>query len=211
MRTRQTLLGTALLSLVVLVLVPLRGYAQRFAPPAGPVPAAPGGYTPPFVGVYMPAPNGTPGGYDPAVASVPSAAYFNYGGRTAYTTESPLPATAPPPPPSAFAPPPPPLQLTALLQVQVAGEAEVWLEGQKMRSTGPIRRFRSPPLNPAKDYLYEVRVRWPNENKPLEEVQMVSIRAGASVVVDFAPPPSPSLPRPRPVGDGFTPTRTNSR
>jgi uncharacterized protein (TIGR03000 family) len=143
-----------------------------------------GGGINPYVGVYLPPQGGYGyGGYDPTVASVPSAAYFTYG-RTSYTTESPSPIPVYDPRP-AYAPMPPAMPLTALLQVQVPIDAEVWLEGQKMRSTGALRHFRSPPLNPAKGYVYEVRVRWPSDGKTVEDVRPTAIRAGATVYVDF--------------------------
>jgi uncharacterized protein (TIGR03000 family) len=170
------------------------GYGQR------------GGYVP-YVGVYMPYAGGYYngyGGYDPNVASVPSAAYFTYG-NTSYTTESPspIPVYSPRTP---FAPMPPALPLTALLQVHVPADAEVWLEGQKMRSTCLRRHYRSPPLDPVKGYAYEVRARWQHDGKPIEDVRHVAIRAGATVLVDFthvdpiiqrpsAPPEAPKPPK----------------
>lgn len=152
------------------------------------------------------------GGYDPMVASVPSTAYLTLG-NTSYTTESPspLPVYSPRTP---YAPLPSPLPLTALLQVQVPAEAEVWLEGQKMRSVGAMRHFRSPPLNPSKEYAYHVRARWKIDDKPVEDARHVAIRAGATVLVDFnhldplvprpsapAPPPTPTPAKPAPGGD----------
>ncbi|HWG44762.1 MAG TPA: TIGR03000 domain-containing protein [Gemmataceae bacterium] len=153
-----------------------------------------GGYSPlviaPFQGGY------NQNGYGPNAASIPSAAYFTYG-NTSYTTESPSPIPVYSPR-QAYAPLPPPTFLTALLQVQTPPDAEVWLEGQKMRSTGMMRHFRSPPLNPAKGYIYEVRLRWQFDGKPIEDVRHVAIRAGATVFVDFthlaAPAPKPAAP-----------------
>jgi uncharacterized protein (TIGR03000 family) len=156
------------------------------------------------------------GGYDPMVASVPSTAYLTLG-NTSYTTESPspIPVYAPRPP---FAQSPPPMPLTSLLQVQVPQGAEVWLEGQRMRSTGSMRHFRSPPLNPTKEYAYEVRARWQYDGKPVEDVRHIAIRAGATILVDFThldplvprpsatSPPSPKAApaKPTPDNDGST-------
>lgn len=141
-----------------------------------------GGYSP-FVGVFPYMGGMNSGGYDPRVAAVPSAAYFTYG-RTSYTTESPSPIPVYSPQP-AYVPLPPSLPLTALLQVQVPADAEVWLEGQKMRSTGLMRLYRSPPLDPAKGYVYEVHARWLIDGKPVEDVRRVAVRAGATLFVDF--------------------------
>jgi uncharacterized protein (TIGR03000 family) len=182
-----------------------------------------GGYSP-FVGVLAPPYMGGYGyggyaGYDPTVASVPSAAYFTYG-RTSYTTESPSPLRvyggARPP----YGPMPAALPLTALLKVQVPENAEIWLEGQKMRSIGAQRHYRSPPLDPAKDYVYEVRARWLVDGKPYEDVRHVAIRAGATIAVDFThlDPliPRPSLPPEMPKaadknGDSGTPPASKDK
>jgi uncharacterized protein (TIGR03000 family) len=159
-----------------------------------------GGYFP-YPNVFLPYPGGYGyGGYDPIVASVPSAAYFTYG-NTSYTTESPspLPVYAPRP---VFAPLPPPLLLTALLKVQVPPDAEIWLDGRKMRSTGSMRHYRTPPLDPAKEYAYEVRACWRFNDKPVEDVRHIAIHAGATVLVDFTHldplVPRPSVPAPPP-------------
>ncbi len=152
-----------------------------------------GGYSP-YVGVFAPYQSGYGGTSAAAIASVPSAAYLNLG-NISYTTESPLPIYGPRMP---YAPLPPPTPLTALLKVTVPLDAEVWLEGQRMYSTGAQRHYRSPPLNPAKGYIYEVRARWLFDGKPIEDVRRVAIRAGAVALVDFTHldplVPRPSLP-----------------
>lgn len=172
-----------------------------------------GGYSP-YGGVIVPYGGGyNYSGYDPLVASAPSAAYFTYG-NTSYTTESPspIPVYAPKPPP--FATMPPALPLTALLQVHVPQDAEVWLDGQKMRSTGSRRHYRSPPLDPTKGYAYEIRARWRFEDKPIDDLRHVAIRAGATVLVDFThldplvPRPSTPIPPPAPPKDAASDTPT---
>lgn len=204
------LLMSAFAAPVVLAQFPaalgLRGPGIGIGAPSGPGTAGPYGYGgfSPYAGVILPYQGGyNYGGYDPNVASVPSAAYFTYG-NTSYTTESPspLPAYVPRPP---FAALPPPLPLTALLQIQVPHDAEIWLDGQKMRSTGTRRHYRSPPLDPSKGYAYEVRARWRIEDKPVDDIRHIAIRAGATVLVDFThldplvPRPSaPALPPPQP-------------
>lgn len=198
-------LGTAALTLTLLATFapgsrgqyPIgMGFRGPGAPTASPVPArqAPagttyGGYNP-YVGVF--AGGYGNGGYNAAaIASVPSAAYLNLG-NISYTTESPLPIYGPHMP---YAPLPPSMPLTTLLKVQVPLDAEVWLEGQRMRSGGRLRHYRSPPLDPAKGYVYEVRARWMFDGKPVEDVRHVAIRAGAIALVDFTHL-DPLVPRP---------------
>ncbi len=162
-----------------------------------------GGYAP-FVGVMAPFQGGYGyGGYDPTVNSATSGAYFTYG-NTSYTTESPSPIPVYGGPRSPYGSPPPSTPLSALLKVQVPLDAEVWLEGRRMSSVGSNRLYRSPPLNPAKGYVYEVRARWTFEGKPVEDVRHISIRAGATALVDFThldplvPRPSAPVAAPKP-------------
>lgn len=211
MMRHWSLVVKACLALTVLTAAPAWSLAQRPPGVAGGFGPGPGGFgrggINPFLGLYLPYPGGYNygygyGGYDPIVASVPSTAYFTYGG-TSYTTTSPSPLPVYNPQ-GAYSPLPPPLALTSLLQVHVPIDAEVWLEGQKMRSIGAVRRYRTPPLNPAKGYVYEVRVRWPADGKMVEDIRHTSIRAGATVHVDFT---QPELPVPRPAGNPPTPTK----
>ncbi len=181
------------------------GYGGGFFPYPNIILPYPGGYGPGYGYGYG-------GGYDPIVASVPSKAYFTYG-NTSYTTESPspIPAYVPGMP---FAPLPPPMQMTALLKVQVPLDAEIWLDGRKMRSLGPIRHYRTPPLDPTREYAYEVRAHWLLDNKPIEDIRHIAIRAGATVLIDFThadplvprlsapPPPSPPASPATPVPGG---------
>ena len=203
--------GLTVLALVGLLLAAPHAWGQwpigmRYQGPGGVVPGMGtnagfgyGGGASPFVGVLAPPymggyGYGGYGGYDPNVAAVPSAAYFTYG-RTSYTTESPSPLRvyggARPP----YGPMPAAMPLTALLKVQVPENAEIWLEGHKMRSVGAQRHYRSPPLDPAKDYVYEVRARWLVDGKAIEDVRHVAIRAGATLAVDFTHL-DPLIPRP---------------
>lgn len=172
-------------------------YGSRFPGSAGGLGGYGSGYYP-MPNLFMPFPGGYGyGGYNPSynpnVNPVPSSAYLTLG-NTSYTTESPspLPVYAPRPP---FVPLPPPLPLTALLKVQVPPDAEVWLDGQKMRSTGAMRHYRSPPLDPTKEFAYEVRTRWFVKDTPVDEVRHVAIRAGATALVDFTHL-DPLVPRP---------------
>jgi uncharacterized protein (TIGR03000 family) len=169
-----------------------------------------GGYAP-FVGVYAPLQGGYGygyGGYDPTVNSATSGAYFTYG-NTSYTTESPSPIPVYGGPRTPYGPTPPSTPLSALLKVQVPADAEVWLEGRKMSSVGAHRLYRSPPLNPAKGYVYEVRARWNFDGKSVEDVRQVSIRAGATALVDFTHL-DPLVPRPSiPVEMPKTPAKSD--
>jgi uncharacterized protein (TIGR03000 family) len=69
--------------------------------------------------------------------------------------------------------------------------AEVWFGDNRTRQTGDTRVFQSPPLAPGK-YSYEVRARWTDNGKEVDQTRTVEVRPGDNTTVDFTMPPSPS-------------------
>jgi uncharacterized protein (TIGR03000 family) len=63
--------------------------------------------------------------------------------------------------------------------------AEVWVEGQRTQQRGTTREYISPPLNPDKNYIYEVRARWTENGQEKERTKTVSVRANGTATVDF--------------------------
>ena len=76
----------------------------------------------------------------------------------------------------------------ALLLVQVPATAEVWLEGRQGKQTGPSRTFRTPPLEQGVEYEYEVRARWPADDRVVDRTRRVKVRASVKTEVDFTKP-----------------------
>jgi uncharacterized protein (TIGR03000 family) len=75
---------------------------------------------------------------------------------------------------------------TALVEVRLpAADAEVWIEGRKASKKGGTLQFLSPSLAPSRDYVYTVRARWKDADREREVERRVTVRAGATVVVDF--------------------------
>jgi uncharacterized protein (TIGR03000 family) len=75
---------------------------------------------------------------------------------------------------------------TALVNVRVpTGEAEVWIEGKKTQQQGTWREFVSPPLDPSKNYTYDVRARWTEDGRNVERTRSVPVRANDVATVDF--------------------------
>jgi uncharacterized protein (TIGR03000 family) len=87
------------------------------------------------------------------------------------------------------------------LDVIVPDTAEVWIEGVAMKQKGGVRKFVSPPLVPGGKYAYEVRARWTQDGRPIDQVHEVTVRAGELVRVDFLKPPDLLA------SDSDTPTR----
>jgi uncharacterized protein (TIGR03000 family) len=85
----------------------------------------------------------------------------------------------------------------AELTVVVPADAEVFVDGELTRQKGTERRFTTPPLVGGKRYTYDVRARWKEGGKPVEQTRKVPVRAGARVRVDFLSPPPETVPTPR--------------
>ena len=77
---------------------------------------------------------------------------------------------------------------SAHIRMEVPADAEVWFAGVRTSQTGPVRDFVSPPLGPATRCVYEVRARWKENGRPVEQTREVTVRANAWVNVDFTRP-----------------------
>jgi len=75
---------------------------------------------------------------------------------------------------------------TAQLNVRLPDpNAEVWVEGKRTEQRGTQREFVSPPLNPDKNYTYEVRARWTENGQERERTKTVAVRANSTATIDF--------------------------
>jgi uncharacterized protein (TIGR03000 family) len=87
-------------------------------------------------------------------------------------------------------------------------DGRIWVEGKQMTSTGAVRQFRSPQLDPAKQYTYTLRAEWHENGKLISEEREVKVQANSLAVVDFTKPSQaapatdgpalPDLPPPQP-------------
>jgi len=64
-------------------------------------------------------------------------------------------------------------------------DATVLVEGKATQQKGTRRQFKSPPLDPSQRYEYEVRARWTENGKTVEQTRTVRLRADDAVTVDF--------------------------
>jgi len=77
-------------------------------------------------------------------------------------------------------------QNAALVNVRLPDpNAEVWIDGKKTQSKGTVREFESPPLDPGKNYTYEVKARWTENGKDREVTKTVPVRANGVATADF--------------------------
>src|SRR5579883_3342705 len=84
--------------------------------------------------------------------------------------------------------PPAPRDNMAHLLVIVPENAELWFNGTKTTQTGPQREFVSPVLTPGKHYSYEIKARWQENDKTVEQVRTVHVQANDWQTVDFTKP-----------------------
>jgi uncharacterized protein (TIGR03000 family) len=69
------------------------------------------------------------------------------------------------------------------LHVRLPADAELWLNGQRMKGTGPERDFITPPLKEGETYAYQVKARWTQDGQPSEEAIEVKVRANKATTV----------------------------
>ncbi len=73
----------------------------------------------------------------------------------------------------------------ASILVRVPAEARVFINNYQMKSTSTERLFKSPELEPGRDYYYTIRVVVEKDGKPIEESRRVVIRAGETSRLAF--------------------------
>ena len=77
---------------------------------------------------------------------------------------------------------------TAHVTVSVPADAHIFFDGTQMTSTGPVRRFHSPPLTPGQHYTYNVEARWNDNGHEITQSQKVDVTAGTHSNVAFQLP-----------------------
>jgi uncharacterized protein (TIGR03000 family) len=108
---------------------------------------------------------------------------YSPGSTAGFTSVSPLPGNSQEPSPSAQA------DTTAHVTARVPVGADVWINGLKTYSEGPVREFQSPPLTPGQQYTYEFQARWKDDDgREVTQSQQVAVTAGAHARVDFPIP-----------------------
>jgi uncharacterized protein (TIGR03000 family) len=94
-------------------------------------------------------------------------------------------------PPATVTAQPVPAQIdnTSHISVSAPANAEIWIDGTKTTSTGSVRNYQSPALEPGTRYAYEVEARWNENGQEMKQTQRVAVTAGAHVSVRFPVPP----------------------
>jgi uncharacterized protein (TIGR03000 family) len=76
----------------------------------------------------------------------------------------------------------------AKVTVILPADAELFFNGTRTTKTGGQRVFFTPPLEVGKPFHYEVRARWKEGGKVIEQKQKVRVTGGANVRVEFPIP-----------------------
>jgi uncharacterized protein (TIGR03000 family) len=80
---------------------------------------------------------------------------------------------------------PPPNNNAAYLRLLVPQNAEVLVEGSKTSTTGKVREFVSPPLDPGKNMIYSILVRYTDAGgKKIEETHSIRVHASDRLDID---------------------------
>jgi uncharacterized protein (TIGR03000 family) len=79
-----------------------------------------------------------------------------------------------------------PQQNSVLLNVRLPDpNADVWVEGKLTQQRGTSREYQSPPIDPNRNFVYDVRARWTQDGKEVEQTKTVRVRANDIATVDF--------------------------
>jgi uncharacterized protein (TIGR03000 family) len=72
-----------------------------------------------------------------------------------------------------------------LLDVRVPPNAEVLIDGTKTTTTGPVRQFISPPIEPGREYKYKVEAKWMDNGNERTQTRELVVRPGERKMVDL--------------------------
>jgi uncharacterized protein (TIGR03000 family) len=67
----------------------------------------------------------------------------------------------------------------------VRANAQVWFDGTATTLTGTLRPFIASSLEAGKDYGYEIRVRWTEAGKPVEQTRKITFRSGDRLTLNL--------------------------
>jgi uncharacterized protein (TIGR03000 family) len=84
-----------------------------------------------------------------------------------------------------------------VLVIVPAPDAQVFFGDTATQQTGTaMREFVSPPLEPGKQFQYEIRAQWKQGDQSKDEKKTVDVQAGSRVVVNFAQQQQGNMPMP---------------
>jgi uncharacterized protein (TIGR03000 family) len=79
-------------------------------------------------------------------------------------------------------------KLPARIRVRLPANAEITINGKKTTSTGPVREYETPVLDPERVYTYLVKAKWLEDGITVEKSLRVRALSGNRVTINFVPP-----------------------
>jgi uncharacterized protein (TIGR03000 family) len=76
---------------------------------------------------------------------------------------------------------------SAVVRVLTAPDAQLWFNGTATAQTGSVRTFETPDLQPAQNYKYDVKVRYTDNDVPVERERTINVTAGNMATADLTP------------------------
>jgi len=73
----------------------------------------------------------------------------------------------------------------AVFRVRVPADALVWFNDSKTEQTGAVRQFVSPRLAPVQAGVYDIRCRWEQNGRQMEQTRHVTVHAGDQLAINF--------------------------
>jgi uncharacterized protein (TIGR03000 family) len=93
------------------------------------------------------------------------------------------------PPASEAIPPleePPPAAAPGQVEVLLPdANGLLWFDGRRMKATGDVRQFTTPPLEPGREYFYDVLAAWHDKGRLVTDHRRVPVSAGGTTIIDF--------------------------
>jgi len=74
----------------------------------------------------------------------------------------------------------------ARIRVVVPEDARLFVDGQLMKTSSPVRVFQTPELDPGQTYFYDLRVEITRNERTISDEQRIVIRPGQEAEVSFA-------------------------
>jgi uncharacterized protein (TIGR03000 family) len=79
-------------------------------------------------------------------------------------------------------------KLPARIRMRLPANAEVTIDGKKTTSTGSVREFETPVLDPDHVYHYFVQAKWVEDGITVEKSLRVRALSGNRITINFVPP-----------------------
>ena len=78
-------------------------------------------------------------------------------------------------------------ETVVMFRLRVPANAQVWFDGSPTAQTGSVRPFITEGLEPGKDYSYEIRARWTENGRPVEQTRKITFRCGDRLTLSLTP------------------------